>query len=46
MLVIKRIALLKRKPGISCEAFVERWLEEHTKRTGVRRRGEEEMFSF
>jgi uncharacterized protein (TIGR02118 family) len=29
--MIKLIALLKRKPGISREAFNQRWLNEHTK---------------
>jgi uncharacterized protein (TIGR02118 family) len=29
--VIKLIALLKRKPGLSREAFAQRWLVEHTK---------------
>jgi uncharacterized protein (TIGR02118 family) len=29
--MIKVIALLKRKPGISREAFADRWLHEHTK---------------
>jgi uncharacterized protein (TIGR02118 family) len=29
--MIKLIALLKRKPHISSEAFAKRWLEEHTK---------------
>jgi uncharacterized protein (TIGR02118 family) len=29
--VVKLIALLKRKPGISREEFAKRWLEEHTK---------------
>ena len=29
--MIKCIALLKRKPGISKEAFAERWVNEHTK---------------
>jgi len=32
--MIKLIALLKRKPGISREAFEERWLNEHTKLSG------------
>jgi uncharacterized protein (TIGR02118 family) len=38
--MIKLIALLKRKPGISKEEFVQRWLKEHiklsTKIPGVR----------
>lgn len=29
--MIKLIALLKRKPGISREEFARRWLEEHTR---------------
>ncbi|MGL4610780.1 MAG: EthD family reductase [Trueperaceae bacterium] len=29
--MVKLIALLKRKPGMSKEAFAKRWLEEHTK---------------
>ena len=29
--MLKCIALLKRKPGLSREAFNRRWLEEHTK---------------
>jgi uncharacterized protein (TIGR02118 family) len=29
--MVKLIALLKRKPSISREAFVERWLNKHTK---------------
>jgi uncharacterized protein (TIGR02118 family) len=29
--VVKLIALLKRKPGLSREAFAKRWLEEHTR---------------
>lgn len=29
--MIKLIALLKRKPGITKEEFARRWLEEHTK---------------
>ena len=29
--MLKLIALLKRKPGLSREAFEKRWLEEHTK---------------
>jgi uncharacterized protein (TIGR02118 family) len=29
--MVKLIALLKRKPGLSREAFARRWLEEHTK---------------
>jgi uncharacterized protein (TIGR02118 family) len=29
--MVKLVALLKRKPGISRQAFAKRWLEEHTK---------------
>lgn len=29
--MVKLIALLKRKPGISREEFAKRWLDEHTK---------------
>ena len=29
--MVKLIALLKRKPGISMEEFERRWVEEHTK---------------
>jgi len=32
--MIKLIALLKRKPGLSREAFEHRWLQEHTKISG------------
>lgn len=32
--MIKLIALLKRKPGLSREAFGHRWLQEHTKLSG------------
>ena len=32
--MIKLIALLKRKPGLSREAFERRWLQEHTKISG------------
>lgn len=32
--MVKLIALLKRKPGITREAFAQRWVYEHTKLSG------------
>lgn len=33
--MIKLIALLKRKPGMTQEEFARRWLDEHTKLSGI-----------